>query len=138
MTEARSERALKLVEDLAEPTPSLAIKMVQALQLRGQLLRPHDPDAAKALTDQAFDLLRDIDEKSAKNTTPFSALYMNIGVNYLELAQDDLARGDKAGARTTLSYLTAILSHLSPEDKQILIEPYQNLQGKLSIGPSRH
>jgi len=138
LTEARSERALRLVEELAEPTPSLAIKMVQALQLRGQLLRPHDPDAAKALTDQAFDLLRDVDEKSAKNVTPFSALYMNIGVNYLELAQDDLAHGDKAGARTALGYLTAILSHLSPEDKQILIEPYQDLQGKLSIGPTRH
>jgi hypothetical protein len=112
--------------------------MVQALQLRGQLLRPHDPDAAKALTDQAFDLLRDVDEKSAKNATPFSALYMNIGVNYLELAQDDLARGDRSSARTAMTYLTAILSHLSPEDKQILIEPYQNLQGKLSNGPTRH
>ena len=138
LTEARSQRALALVEELAEPTPSLSVKMVQALQLRGQLLRPHDPEAAKALTDQAFDLLRDVDEKSAKNTNPFSALYMNIGVNYLELARDDLARGDRAGARIALSYLTAILSHLSPEDKEILIEPYKNLQGKLSNGPSRH
>jgi tetratricopeptide (TPR) repeat protein len=138
LTEARSERALKLVEELAEPTPSLVIKMVQALQLRGQLLRPHDPDAAKVLTDQAFDLLRNIDEKSPTNTAPFSALYMNIGVNYLELAQDDLARGDRNSARTALTYLTAILFHLSPEDKQILIEPYQNLQGKLSNGPTRH
>lgn len=138
LTEARSQRALALIEELTEPTPSLSIKMVQALQLRGQLLRPHDPTEAKVLTDQAFDLLRKIDEGSANNTAPFSALYMNIGVNYLELAQDDLTRGDRAGAKTTLTYLSAILSHLSSEDKQILMEPYKNLEGKLSTGPTRH
>ncbi|HEY6375243.1 MAG TPA: tetratricopeptide repeat protein [Edaphobacter sp.] len=138
LTEARSQRALALIEELTEPTPSLSIKMVQALQLRGQLLRPHDPAEAKTLTDQAFDLLRNIDERSANNTSPFSALYMNIGVNYLELAQDDLERGDRTDAKTALTYLTAILSHLSPEDKQILIEPYKNIQGKLSAGPNRH
>ena len=137
LSEARSQHALGLIEELTEPTPSLSIKMVQALQLRGQLLRPHDPNAAKTLTDQAFGLLRNVDEKNAKNTTPFSAIYMNIGVNYLELAQDDLARGDRSSARTALTYLTAILSHLSPEDKQILIEPYQKLQEKLSNGPTR-
>ena len=138
LTEARSERALKLVEDLAEPTPSLSIKLVQALQLRGQLLVPHDPDEAKTLTDQAFDLLRNVEEKSVNNTAPFSAVYMNIGTNYFELAQDDLERGNRAGAEIALAHLKAILPHLSLEDRQILIEPYQNLQGKLSIGPSRH
>jgi hypothetical protein len=111
--------------------------MVQALQLRGQLLVPHDPEAAKALTDQAFDLLRNAEEKSANDSAPFSALYMNIGTNYFELAQDDLERGDRSGAKIALAHLKAILPHLSSEDRQVLIEPYQYLQGKLSIGPSR-
>ena len=137
LTEARSQRALELIEELTEPTPSLSIKLVQALQLRGQLLVPHDPDAAKALTDQAFDLLRNAEEKSANDTAPFSALYMNIGTNYFELAQDDLERGDRSGAKIALTHLKAVLPHLSSEDRQVLIEPYQHLQGKLSIGPSR-
>ena len=137
LTEARSQRALELIEELTEPTPSLSIKLVQALQLRGQLLVPHDPEAAKALTDQAFDLLRNAEEKSANDSAPFSALYMNIGTNYFELAQDDLERGDRSGAKIALAHLKAILPHLSSEDRQVLIEPYQYLQGKLSIGPSR-
>jgi tetratricopeptide (TPR) repeat protein len=138
LTEARSQRALELIEELTEPTPSLSIKLVQALQLRGQLLVPHDPDVAKALTDQAFDLLRNVEEKNANKPATFSALYMNIGTNYFELAQDDLERGDRAGAEVALDHLKAILPHLSSEDRQALIEPYQKLQEKLSIGPSRH
>jgi tetratricopeptide (TPR) repeat protein len=138
LTEARSQRALALIEELTEPTPSLSIKMVQALQLRGQLLGPHDPGVAKTLTNQAFDLLQKVAEDAANNAASLSALYMNIGTNYLELAQDDLERGDRVGARIAFAHLTAILPHLSSDDKQILIKPYQNLQGKLSIGPIRH
>jgi len=138
VAEVRSQRALGLIEELAEPAASLSIKMVQALQLRGQLLRAQDPNGARALTDQAFYLLKKVDANTAHDVTPFSALYMNIGANYLELAQDDLQRGDRTDARTSLANLTEILPHLSSDDKQILIEPYQVLEGKLSIRPTRH
>lgn len=138
LADQRSQRALQLIEELARPTPSLSLKMVHAIQLRGQLLRQQNPHEAKALTDQAFDLLNRVDKNTANNATPFSALFMNIGVNYLELAQDDLQRGDRTDATTTLAKLTEILPHLSSDDKQILIEPYQNLEAKLSKGPTRH
>jgi tetratricopeptide (TPR) repeat protein len=138
VADLRSQRALELLEVLTHPTPSLSIKKIEALQLRAQLLQPEDPREAKALTDQAFELLRQFDKTTANDAHPFSAIYMNIGANYLELAQDDLQRGNQAAARITLAKLTEVLPHLSSTDKQVLIEPYQNLQGKLSKGPTRH
>jgi tetratricopeptide (TPR) repeat protein len=138
LADERSQRALQLIEELARPTPSFSLKMVHAFQLRGQLLRQQDPRKANTLTDQAFDLLKRVDNNPANGATPFSALYMNIGVNYLELARDNLQRGDRTDATITLAKLSEILPHLSSDDKQILIEPYQNLQADLSKGPTRH
>ena len=138
VAEVRSEQALALVEELVEPTTSLSIEMVQILQLKGQLLRAQDPNRAKLLTDQAFDLLKREDAKTVHDIARFSALYMNIGVNYLELAQDDLQRGDKAGGRTTLANLTEILSHVTSDDKETLTEPYKTIKRKLATGPTRH
>ena len=107
-------------------------------QLRGQLLRPQDPTQSKDLTDQAFSLLKKVDKSTANGATPYSALYMNIGVNYLELAQDDLQHRNRTDAKATLANLTEIFPRLSPTDKQILTKPYQDLEAKLSTGPTRH
>ena len=63
---------------------------------------------------------------------------MNIGANYLELAQYKLLNGDRTGAAAALSHLDEILPHLSAEYKEPLIEPYQNLRKKLQNGPTRH
>jgi hypothetical protein len=138
LSERRSLRALGLIQDLVEPTPSLSIEMVRALQLRGQLLRSQDPSQAKALTDQAFALLKKVNTNPANNTATFSALYMNIGSNYLELAHDDFQRGDRTDARAMLTNLTDIFPHLTSDDEQNLIEPYQTLVRKLFEGPTRH
>jgi len=131
--EIQSQRALELVEQLAVPTPLLSTKMAETLQLRGELLQSQNPAEAKALTDRAFDLLNKVDTNKANG-----ALYMNIGANYLELAQDKLQIGDRAGSAAALSHLDEILPHLSVDDKKILAEPYQNLQRKLKNGPTRH
>ncbi len=112
--------------------------MVQALQLRAELLRAEDPNGARTLTDEAFDLLKKVDANTPNDIARFSTLYMDIGANYLELAYDDLQRGDRTDARTALANLTEILPHLSSDDKQPLIEPYQRLEGKLLTRPTRH
>ena len=124
---AQSQKALELLEGLAQPTPSLSVNLADSLQLTGQLLRPQDSARAAELTDQALDLIKQLDKSKAS-----SALYMNIGANYLELAQDDLQRGDRAGAKAALANVTEIMPHLSPGDKQLLSEPYKNLQTKLT------
>lgn len=133
LAEIRSRRALELVEQLAAPSPTLSTKMAENLQLRAELLQSENPEEAKALTDRAFDLLNKVDTNKAN-----SALYMNIGANYLELAQYKLLNGDRTGAAAALSHLDEILPHLSAEYKEPLIEPYQNLRKKLQNGPTRH
>ena len=124
---AQSQKALELLKGLAQPTPSLSVNLADSLQLTGQLVRPQDSARATELTDQALDLIKQLDNSKAS-----SALYMNIGANYLELAQDDLQRGDRAGARAALANVTEIMPHLSPGDKQLLSEPYKNLQTRLT------
>jgi tetratricopeptide (TPR) repeat protein len=133
LAEIRSQRALELVEQLALPTPTLSTKVVENLQLRAELLQSKNPEEARALTDRAFHLLNRVDTNRAN-----SALYMNIGANYLELAQYKLLNGDRTGAAAAFSHLDEILPHLSAEYKEPLIGPYQNLQKKLQNGPARH
>lgn len=118
------------MKGLAQPTPSLSVKLADSLQLTGQLLRPQDSSREQALTDQALDLIKQVDKGQAS-----SALYMNIGANYIELAQDDLQRGDRVGANAALANVTEVLPHLSPEHRQRLSGPYQNLQAKLASRP---
>ena len=123
---AQSQRGLELLEGLAQPTSSLSLKLADSLQLTGQLLRPQDSAQARVSTDQALDLIKQLDKEQAS-----SALYMNIGANYLELAQDALQRGDRTGANVAFEKVTEILPHLSTEDKQLLSKPYNNLLGQL-------
>jgi tetratricopeptide (TPR) repeat protein len=138
LAEPRSQRSLDLLQQLAKPTPSLALKIAQALQLRGQLLLSQDPHEAEALTDQAFDMLKDIDTGTTANTSPLSATYMNIGVNYLELSQDLLRIGNTTRAGAVLVRVKDILPHLSTADKESLETPYKELLAKLPKGPTRH
>jgi tetratricopeptide (TPR) repeat protein len=131
--EIRNQRALELLEQLAAPTPSLSTKMAETLELRAELLQFQNPGEAKALTDRAFDLLNKVDTNEAS-----SALYMNIGANYLELADIKLQNGDRAGAVAALSHLDEILPHLSADHRKEIAEHYQKLQRKLQKGPIRH
>ena len=133
LAEIQSQRALVLVEQLAAPTPSLATKIAETLELRAELLQSQNPEEAKALTDRAFDLLNKVDTNKAS-----SALYMNIGANYIELASYKLQNGDRAGAVAALSHLDEILPHLSADHRKEIAEHYQNLQRKLQNGPTRH
>ena len=133
LAETRSQRAFELFEQLAVPTPSLSTKMAETLELRGELLQSQNPGEAKALTDRAFYLLNKVDTNKAS-----SALYMNIGANYIELAEDKLQNGDRAGAAAALSHLDEILPHLSVDHRKEISEHYQNLQKKLQNGPTRH
>ena len=138
LAEPRSRCALELLEELAKPTPSLSVNLAWALQLQGQLLQERDPEEAKILTDQALNLLQKDNKAAAKGDLSYSAIYMNLGANYLELAEYSLQRGDIATAKSELANLGRILPYLSPDDKQALMALYPDLQGKLLKGPTRH
>jgi tetratricopeptide (TPR) repeat protein len=130
LAEIRSERALELVDELAAPSPSLSIKRAQYLQFRSQLLEAQKPNEAKALTDRAFEVLKQVDLSSTKSSQ-YSALYMNIGANYIEIAQEYLRLNKITDARETVAGLTDVMPHLSQEDRTALGPPYQRLQKEL-------
>ena len=138
LAELHSQRSLDMLQQLAKPTPSLALKIAQALQLRGQLLLSQDANEAEALTDQAFEMLKQIDGSTTQNTPLLSATYMNIGVNYLELSQDALRLGNTIRAGVVLARVNDILPRLSKADKETLESPYKELLAKLHKGPIRH
>jgi tetratricopeptide (TPR) repeat protein len=126
----RSQRALELVDQLAAPSPAISIKRAQSLQLRSQLLQAQKPNEAKALTDEAFAILKQVD-RSDQKVGQYSALYMNIGANYLELAQDYLRGNKTTDASEALASLTDVMPHLSQDDRAVLDAPYKKLQKEL-------
>jgi tetratricopeptide (TPR) repeat protein len=130
---ARSQQAMDLLETLAHPSPSLSIALAKSLQLTGQLLSPQDLSRAKVLTDRALGLVKRVDKDEVS-----SALYMNIGANYLEIAQEDLAQGDRTGAMAALDNVTWIMPKLSPYDRRALTEVYKKVLARARKGPSGH
>lgn len=127
---ARSQRGLEVLNELAEPAPSLSIKRAQALQLRGQLLEDEKPDQAKALTDDAFSTLKQA-ETSSRGNCRCSVLYMNIEANYLELAEGFLDKGKFSEARESLANIADLVSHLPEGSKTPLEAQYDRLQNEL-------
>ena len=61
----------------------------------------------------------------------YSALYMNIGANYLELAQIYLKEKNKTGASQALAGLTEVMPHLSQGDKVALEAQSKKIQREL-------
>jgi hypothetical protein len=122
----RNQQAIELLQALAQPSPSLSIALAESLQLAGQLAPTKDPSRASMLTDQALTLANRVGKSGAT-----SALYMNIGANYLEIAQAELDRRNSTAAATALANATSIMPYLSPEDRQTLAEPYSSLMRKI-------
>ncbi len=132
-----SQHALDLLEELSKPTPTLALTLVKALQLRGQLLCVKDPRRGIILTDRAFSILTDLDKNVARKGASLEAIYANIGVNYLELGQSAIAAHDAGTARTALSRLEETLPHLSQAERTSFTGPYEQLRSTLFKGQSR-
>jgi tetratricopeptide (TPR) repeat protein len=130
LAELRSQRALQLLNGLAVPSPTLSIKRAQALELYSQLLETEKTDDALKFTDEANVILRRIDQEPGPKDR-YNALYMNIGANYLEIAQNYLRRNDRANAARALDGLTEVMPHLSQDDRTTLDPPYQKLQREL-------
>jgi hypothetical protein len=56
---------------------------------------------------------------------------MDLGINYAELAQQDLKSGDLKGARVALDKLSQVLPELSAEDRETLTNSFRGLQEEL-------
>ncbi len=128
-------RALDLVEELSSPARSLTLKMAEVAQLRGQMLLSTDTANAKAPTDEALSAMQKLSPNSQAERSLFSAIYINVGANYLELAQSDLRLGRRVRARADADGLGTVLSHLSPDEQTYFLGPYKALKRQLASSP---
>jgi tetratricopeptide (TPR) repeat protein len=137
LADSYSQRAVDLLEELSKPTPTLALALVKALQLRGQLLCVKDPHRGIILTDRAFSILTDLDKNGSRAAGSLEAIYANIGVNYLELGESAISAHDTNTARTALSRFEETLPHLSRAERISLNGPYEQLHTALFKGLNR-
>jgi tetratricopeptide (TPR) repeat protein len=146
----RSRTALRLLEDLARPAPSLTIELADANQLLGLVLessRAEDPTVAYeqalqlfetlgrdpvavrlALFHQRFnELLLTLADRS--NEDPGSRRLLRRALDYyLGLADSSLARGDRGQADMIFDTVRRLLPDLDGEDRRAVVSRRPRLQ----------
>ena len=82
--------------------------------------------------DLLFDVLQKLNNRQGSVNHPaLHVFYMDLGINYAELAQQDLKSGDLKGARVALDKLSQVLPELSAEDRETLTNSFRGLQEEL-------
>ncbi|HEX4065467.1 MAG TPA: hypothetical protein VHZ09_05545 [Acidobacteriaceae bacterium] len=128
----RNHDALDLVETLANPAPALSLDEIEILQLRSEILLAKGSKQALDESERERQLLTRLESGGLAQSHPlFHELYENLAANYVELAQKDLTSGDLKGAQISMRSLSLILTELTPDDKAVAQQHYDELQREL-------
>ena len=129
----KNHEAIDLMEELIVPSPSLSMSLVKALQLRTEILDAQGSiREEKEESDRIFETLKRLSSKQPYQDHPeFHVFYMNLAINYLDLARRNLRSGDLKGAEAALERLTQVLPELSEADREALTKSYRKLQGQM-------
>ena len=129
----RNRRALTIIEGLAAPSHSLFMGLVRALELRIEILESQgDRSEAKRVSDRLFEELKKWKVEGGFEQHPeLEVFYMNLGIDYFDLAQKYLRSGDHNGAEAALERLEQVLPELSASDRERLSESYSKLRRKV-------
>ncbi|HEX5474624.1 MAG TPA: hypothetical protein VFX12_08200 [Vicinamibacterales bacterium] len=152
----RSSEALRLLDELSRPAPSLGVELADTHTLRGRLMALHgQPDAAgeyrRALTlfEQVASAPRP--RQSAQFHLRFGDLLQNLAAltkdqaaaadartllteavdRYLALADRGLAAGARSDAAAVVENLGAMLDRLSESDRRPFTARYERLRRRL-------
>jgi tetratricopeptide (TPR) repeat protein len=132
LAKQRNHQAIDLIEELMAPPPSISLWLVNGLQLRAQILEAQGSKEALQQSDLLFEMLRKLNNRQGSGShPPLHVFYMDLGINYAELAQQDLKSGDLKGARVALDKLSQVLPELSAEDRETLTDSFRGLQEEL-------
>ena len=128
-----NHKAIDLMEGLVIPSPSLSMSLVKALQLRTEILEAQgSAKEEREESDRLFEMLKRLSGKQTYPEHPeFHVFYMNLAINYLDLARSNLRSGDLIGAEAALERLTQVLPELSETDRDTLTKPYKKLQDQM-------
>jgi tetratricopeptide (TPR) repeat protein len=130
LAKQRNHQAVDLIEELMAPAPAISLELVKGLQLRTQILE--GSKEAQQQNDLLFDVLQKLNNRQGSVNHPaLHVFYMDLGINYVELAQQNLKSGDLKGARVALDKLSQVLPQLSTEDRETLTKSFHGLQEEL-------
>jgi tetratricopeptide (TPR) repeat protein len=126
----RNHQAIDIIERLIVPSQTLSMNLVKALQLRTEILEAQgSANEARRESDRLFETLKNLETREPSQEHPeFHVFYMNLGINYVDLAQISLRSGDLKGAEAALERLAQVLPELSAEDRETLTESYRKLE----------
>jgi len=129
LAKERNHQAVDLMEGLMTPIPSLSLELVKGLQLRTQILEAQGSREAQSESDRLLEILRKLDRKQKSRNHPvFHVIYMNLGINYVELAKKNLKSGNVKDANAALESLAQVLPELSAGDRETLAGSYREFQ----------
>jgi tetratricopeptide (TPR) repeat protein len=109
------------------------MSLLRALQLRIEILESQgDSSEAKRASDRLFEELKKGSTEGGSAVHPeLGIFYMNLGIDYVDLAQKYLRSGDFTGAKAALERLEQVLPELSASDRETLTESYRKLQARV-------
>jgi tetratricopeptide (TPR) repeat protein len=129
LAKQRNHQAVDLIEELMAPAPSLSLELVKGLQLHTEILEAQGSKEAQEQFDLLFEILQRLNSRQGSQDHPaLHVFYMNLGINYIDLAEQNLKEGDVKGAIVALGKLSRVLPQLSAEDREALTKSYRELQ----------
>ena len=132
LAKQKNHQAIDLIEELMAPAPSISLELVKGLQLRTQILEAQGSREAQQQSDLLFEILQKLNNRQGSGAHPIlHVFYLDLGINYVELAQQNLKSGDLKGARVALDKLSQVLPQLSAEDRETLTKSFHGLQEEL-------
>jgi tetratricopeptide (TPR) repeat protein len=129
MARQRNHQAVDLIEELMRPAPTITLELVKGLQLRTEILEAEGSKEVQEQCDVLFEMLQKLSSKKGPFSHPtLHVFYMNLGINYVRLADRSLKAGDAKGAFAALHGLSQVLPQLSAEDQETLLRSYRVLK----------
>lgn len=135
----RNAQALRLMNDLARPAPSLSVSLADVHTLRGAILETGEPPAAARAYGTALDVFSSLATDGETYRLPlFHLRYGDLLVNLVRFAQRQRATGGELLTRAIETYL-ALGERLQtdPRDRASLTVLVQHLGPAIAALPTR-
>ena len=130
----KNREALELIEYLAMPAPSLALRLADGHNIRSQILRKMQrlPEAEKE-SQESMDLLKKVKAMAGSDPNDFSSKLTDLAYGYLDLAEMRQKNGALAEAQSDSMKLSSLLSEVPKPDRSKISQKCEQFRLKACI-----